>query len=80
MSGEVHEFNLNKPMKWNQYQLLDVASKRLYLETLINKYNAKAGHFAKMFGMSYRTAFNELSKFGLTGKNGCHQNPREKIT
>lgn len=73
MSGAVHEFNLNKPMRWNQYQLLENSSKELYLKSLVEEYGVKAPGIAKMFGVSGATARNELAKYGLVGKQGVRQ-------
>ena len=73
MSGAVHEFNLNKPMRWNQYQLLENSSTELYLKSLVEEYGVKAPGIAKMFGVSSATARNELAKYGLVVKQGVRQ-------
>ncbi len=65
MNGETTTYQLNKPMKWKEFNNLPDDIKRIYLTSIQEKYGAPVLHLAKMFGCHRRTIGEEAIRLGL---------------
>lgn len=70
MSGETRSFQLNKPMTWNEYTRLPRDIKGEYLKNITGKFNPTTKALGAMFGVSDKTARQELLKHEITRQRG----------
>lgn len=66
--GAVMAFQINKPMKWAEFNQLPKDLKEEYMNKLIDKYSANARGLADMFGVSVATIFRVVKKDNLNVK------------
>ena len=55
MNGECKSYDMAKPVKWAAFKQWPADLQRNYLAGLQEKFNAKSGHMAAMFGVSTKT-------------------------
>ena len=70
MNGECKSFNLAKPVKWAAFKQWPADLQRNYLTGLQEKFNAKSGHMAAMFGVSTKTLFLLTQTIGFKFSRG----------
>jgi hypothetical protein len=70
MNGECKSFNMAKPVKWAAFKQWPADLQRNYLTGLQEKFNAKSGHMAAMFGVSTKTLFLLTQTIGFKFSRG----------
>lgn len=70
MNGECKSFNMAKPVKWAAFKQWPADLQRNYLAGLQEKFNAKSGHMAAMFGVSTKTLFLLTQAIGFKFSRG----------
>ena len=66
LNGSVESISLNRPMAWNRLRELTPSLQFLYLDHLVNEYNARCADLVSMLGIA-RCTFYNLQK-DLPGK------------
>lgn len=70
LHGEVHTYQLGKPMDWATYLAMPPDLQKMYVERLIEKYNVTNTRLAVMFGTSGGTLSYRLTRLGIFRKRG----------
>lgn len=65
---EVKEMDMNKPITYQDFKLLNDDFKKMYINNLREKYRAKTGDIAKMMGTDTQVLSKYLSLHGLIKK------------
>ena len=72
LNGECVSYRANKPMSFKEYQALPDMSRKYYLETLRQRYDARSTWIAEMMGCPAKTITREMRRLGVTpaGRGG----------
>ena len=62
MNGEVKEYNLSKPMDWEEFKALPMNLQEAYIYQLVKKYDISIRSFARMFKVSQPTVSAYMKK------------------
>lgn len=80
MNGKVMSYQLNKPVKWEEFKRFPKHIQTEYLTNLIAVYNANATSLAQMFGVKPLTVRRhiEANKLGITFHVGKSMSAKER--
>ena len=62
MNGEVKEYNLSKPMDWNEFKALPMNLQEAYIYQLVRKYDISIKSFSRMLKVSQPTVGAYMKK------------------
>lgn len=65
LHGEVHTYQLGKPMDWATFRSMPTDLQKMYAEQLIEKYNVSNGRLADMLGISASHLSTKLNDIGI---------------
>ena len=76
MNGEVKSYNINNPMKWEEFKALPDDIKVIYVKAIREKFRVSDCEIFRMLGVPQATAAKHIKKLGLgLGRNGFLKNP-----
>lgn len=73
MNGEVKSYNINEPMKWNEYKALHDDIKIVYIKALREKFGVSDTRIGtEMLGVSQKAITVEIGRLDIRLGKGCH--------
>lgn len=78
LNGPMTSVNLNQPLGWAEFKGLSDSMKKSYLMNLLNTYKPSGPMLGQMFGVSAKSATDELHRLGLPVGTRGGQPTKEK--
>lgn len=76
MNGEVKSYNINNPMKWEEFKALPDDIKIIYVKAIREKFDVSDCEIFRMLNVPQATASKYIKKLGLgRGRNSYPKNP-----